>query len=166
MRNVEQGASGANNAEARAWIEERLRPKSWRGDEAVIHCPLKGHPDAHASASANSVKRTWYCHGCAASGTLTDLARELGVPPPPWQGANGTSGSIPARAAPPPDATYRYCDERGETVFEVVRLHGEKGFRQRHTADDGKIVWKVPPAGRGLPYRLPELAGARPAGDP
>ena len=163
MRNVVQGSD--NLAAARAWIEQHLDLKGWRGDEAEVHCPLSQHTDAHASASANPVNRTWYCHGCSAGDTLSSLAKTLGVQPPPWHAANSTNRSTPNSAAPPPAATFPYCDERGEKVFEVVRLHGKKGFRQRHTAD-GKSVWKVPPAGRGLPYRLPELSGIPASGKP
>ena len=164
MRNVVQPRrEDSNIAEARGWIERHLKLKSWRGDEADIGCPLPQHADAHASASANPVKRTWYCHGCVTGGKLSDLAVTLNLPPPPWGAANAING--PVRAAPSPDVTYPYCDERGTTVFEVVRLHSEKGFRQRHTAD-GKIVWKAPPAGRGLPYRLHELSGVPASGKP
>jgi len=164
MRNVEQGQS-ANIAEAHAWIEKYLDVRSWRGDEAEIRCPLPQHSDKHPSASANAAERVWFCHSCSIGGKLSDLAKKLGVAPPPWHSENGANGSIPARAAPPPDVVYPYRDERGEVIFEVVRLHGEKGFRQRHTTD-GKVVWKVPPAGRGLPYRLPELAGVPASGQP
>ena len=150
MRNVEQGSD--NIAEARAWIEQHLDLKDWRGDEAEVHCPLSQHTDAHASASANPVNRTWYCHGCDVGDTLSSLAETLGVEPPPWHAANSANGSTTNSAAPPPAAPFPYCDERGEKVFEVVRLYG--------------IVWKVPPAGRGLPYRLPELSGIPASGKP
>ena len=167
MRNVGQAHGKANSTEARAWIEQHLNPTSWRDDEAAIRCPLPQHSDAHPSASANSVNRAWFCHGCNAGGTLSDLAGKLGVPPPPWHEANNGNRSTPivSTSPPPSGETYTYCDERGGKVFEVVRLDGEKRFRQRHTAD-GKIVWKVPAAGRGLPYRLLELAAVAASGKP
>ena len=67
----------------RAWVDSHLKPKRWRGDEAAIRCPLPGHKDTHESASANPVKRVWYCHACDTGDTLFQLAKELGVAPPP-----------------------------------------------------------------------------------
>ncbi len=146
---------------ARAWIDQHLTPERWRGDEATICCPLPEHADAHASASANPVKCTWFCHGCNQGGTLSDLAERLDLPP--LHDAN--DGSVGAASPPPSGVTYAYRDERGDEIFEVVRLYGEKRFRQRHTAD-GKVVWKLPPAGRGIPYRLHELAAVPVSGKP
>jgi len=53
--------------------------------------------------------------------------------------------------------TYAYRDERGELLYEVVRLPG-KQFRQRRPDGQGGWVWKLGDVRRVL-YRLPELEG-------
>ena len=59
---------------------------------------------------------------------------------------------------------YSYTDEAGTPVFKVERQRAVGGrgkkFLQRHTAADGAVVWKLPPAGRGLVYHLPAVKRA------
>ena len=49
-------------------------------------------------------------------------------------------------------------------MFEVERRRAAGGrgkqFLQHHTAADGAVVWKLPPAGRGLVYHLPAVKRA------
>ena len=144
----------------REWIETALKPEKWHGDEASCRCPLPDHQDADPSFHANAAKAVWKCHGCNRSGTLRDLAAILGVPPPMLNGA-----APRGRTGRPPSKVYQYRDERDTVIFEVVRMDGKKDFRQRHQ-ENGQTVWKLPPAGRGQPYRLPEMQGAAAAGKP
>lgn len=51
---------------------------SFRGSEAEVRCPI--HGERNASMRINIDKGVFYCHGCGAKGTLTKLAKALGVP--------------------------------------------------------------------------------------
>jgi hypothetical protein len=77
--------------------------------------------------------------------------------------------SGPKPPAKPPDkkkppstivATYRYTDEHGQLLYEVVRLE-PKSFRQRRPdpANPGKWLWNMDGVPR-VPYRLHELVAA------
>ena len=55
-------------------------------------------------------------------------------------------------------ATYDYCDEAGNLLFQVCRLH-PKTFRQRRPNGSGGWEWKTKGT-RMVPYRLPELVAA------
>ena len=57
-------------------------------------------------------------------------------------------------------ATYDYCDERGELLFQVVRFN-PKDFRQRRPNGNGGWIWTVKGT-RQVLYRLPELIAASP----
>ena len=60
------------------------------------------------------------------------------------------------------DRVYRYRDEAGTVVFEVVRYRSPKDFRQRRPLPNGQYEWNL----RGIEpvlYRLPELIAADPA---
>lgn len=61
-----------------------------------------------------------------------------------------------------PVATYRYVNEHGQLLFEVLRFPG-KQFRQRRPDGNGGWVWKLGDAPRVL-YHLPELVRARDEG--
>jgi hypothetical protein len=52
-------------------------------------------------------------------------------------------------------ATYRYLDETGELLFEVLRYE-PKDFRQRRPDGKGGWLWNLDGV-RRVPYRLPEL---------
>lgn len=67
-------------------------------------------------------------------------------------------------AAPAGDVRYRYVDEQGQLLFEVVRKPG-KQFRQRVPDGQGGWVWKLGDTRRVL-YRLPEVLAAVAAGQP
>jgi hypothetical protein len=55
-------------------------------------------------------------------------------------------------------ATYDYCGEDGELLFQVCRLD-PKSFRQRRPDGNGGWIWSVKDVEK-VPYRLPELAEA------
>jgi hypothetical protein len=54
-------------------------------------------------------------------------------------------------------ATYDYCDERGELLYQVVRFD-PKDFRQRRPDGKGDWIWNLDGVQRVL-YGLPELQG-------
>lgn len=60
--------------------------------------------------------------------------------------------------------TYDYVDERGELLFQVVRLD-PKGFRQRRPDGNGGWEWSLRGTRRVL-YRLPQVLAAVAAGQP
>jgi hypothetical protein len=51
-------------------------------------------------------------------------------------------------------ATYDYTDDKGELLYQVVRLE-PKDFRQRRPDGKGGWVWRAPE--QRVPYRLAEL---------
>jgi RecA-family ATPase len=53
------------------------------------------------------------------------------------------------------DATYDYTDDKGELIYQVVRLR-PKSFRQRRPKGNGAWIWNVEGCRRVL-YRLPDL---------
>jgi replicative DNA helicase len=57
------------------------------------------------------------------------------------------------------DKTYRYVDEDGKLLYEVIRKH-PKGFSQRRPAGGGKWEWNLKGVRRVI-YRLPEVLGAK-----
>jgi hypothetical protein len=54
--------------------------------------------------------------------------------------------------------THDYLDERGEFLYQVVRLE-PKSFRQRRPDGEGSWIWNLEGI-RRVPYRLPELLEA------
>lgn len=60
------------------------------------------------------------------------------------------------------EAVYRYVDELGETLYEVVRFT-PKDFRQRRPDGRGGHIWSLGDTRRVL-YRLPEVVAAVAAG--
>jgi replicative DNA helicase len=57
------------------------------------------------------------------------------------------------------DKTYRYVDEDGKLLYEVIRKH-PKGFSQRRPAGGGKWEWNLKGVRRVI-YRLPEVLKAK-----
>jgi len=45
-----------------------------RSDGIMIRCPIPGHTDKVPSASINTEKNVWHCHGCEKGGDIYDLA--------------------------------------------------------------------------------------------
>jgi len=83
------------------------------------------------------------------------LERELGIERGGRPNAGGERRVV---------ATYDYCDERGELLFQVCRLH-PKTFRQRRPDGNGGWIWSTKGV-RVVPYRLPELIGVKRNGRP
>ncbi len=87
------------------------------------------------------------CQGCERKGTLAELAALLGI-------ENERRSRLDDRIA----AAYDYADERGELLFQTVRLYSPKDFRQRRRGSDG-WVWDLKGVRRVI-YRLPDLLSA------
>ena len=135
----------------------------------LVSCPCpdhgKGQGDHHPSLSVSSGDAgsvLLHCHaGCntenvvAAFGlTMADLkdgAARPGTPTPSKQ---------PRRLA----ATYKYLNESGKLLYEVIR-YAPKDFRQRRPDGHGDWVWNLGDTRRVL-YHLPQVIAAVAAGEP
>src|SRR5262245_16783081 len=131
---------------------------------------------SRGSVAVDLAKGTWFDHETQEGGGVFALvAREQKIELrecPAWLDDHGfevgakTNGDArsPSNERAKIIATYDYCDEFGEPLFQVVRLD-PKDFRQRRKAkpgDDPKNVrdgwvWSVKGM-RRVPYRMPEVA--------
>jgi putative DNA primase/helicase len=94
------------------------------------------------------------CHGCQASGdTVKYITLKRGMP---FADAVAYLAQEAKTAPEKPKivATYDYCDEHGELLYQTVR-YSPKDFRQRRPTPQG-WVWNLKDVRRVL-YRLPEL---------
>jgi putative DNA primase/helicase len=124
-------------------------------DRGEAHCPA--HEDRRASLTFREGKdgrALVTCHaGCnveAITGALGLTTHDLFVP----ESGNGKRREI---------ATYPYCDEAGELLYEVVRYE-PKDFRQRRPDGHDGWVWKLDKDTRRVLYRLPATLDAIKAG--
>lgn len=134
---------------------------SVRRGSGRTHCPA--HPDVRdpsLNVSDKDGTTLVHCHAACEQDRVLAALRERGL----WgDGGDGTRPPRPPRppappASPPPGrrivATYRYEDEEGTHLFDVLRYE-PKTFVQRRA--DG--AWTM--AGvRLVPYRLPEVLAA------
>jgi len=121
------------------------RSGSRKGVEIQFRCPYPdGHNngDANPSARYNPSKYVWRCDVCCNGAGWMDLADLLDVQ---WRSA-GPNG----------ETSYRYTDEEGEVLFEVVRQSNPKRFLQRRPDGSGGWIWNTRGIRRVL-YRLPEV---------
>ncbi len=134
-------------------------------------CPA--HDDRHPSLSVSigqSGGIVVHCHAqqCSAEAIAHAVGLELRDFAPPEM----------LRDEPPPElsfeqrivTTYDYRDERGELLYQAVRLRDPKEFRQRRICGAQLVnnkpepvwEWKLGKT-RRVPYRLPELLAAEPS---
>lgn len=138
-------------AELRDRGEVKPRGKGWRA-----LCPV--HGDTHPSLDIDEGEehRVLLCcrsRGCSAAQIVGALGLEL------RDLFNGTYRPDKLSFDERTLATYDYCDERGELLYQAVRLWDEKrgkDFRQRRPDGKGGWTWRLDDARRVL-YRLPEL---------
>jgi Protein of unknown function (DUF3987) len=113
------------------------------------------------SLSVNIAKGQWFDHEANEGGGVIDLIKRQGHPQPAtWLRSEGLLGApqVVPQAKPKIARTYDYRDERGELLYQVVRLE-PKDFRQRRPDGRGGWDWKLGDVRRVL-YRLPELIKA------
>jgi 5S rRNA maturation endonuclease (ribonuclease M5) len=130
------------------------------GDQKSCRCPF--HQDKQASMSINTTKGLWHCHaGCGGGSVLDLMARFENVTVADILKRHGEPSHFAKPTAPRENApnaeidrVYPYHNERGDEVYQVVRLK-PKSFRQRHQVD-GKWVWNMENVRRVL-YRLPHV---------
>ena len=126
--------------------------KKRAGDGINGPCPCCGGTDRFWIGSLPDGGQPWMAcsHGCS----FEDMRSKLGL-----DASGHANGGGPGHKP-----VYSYTDEAGTPVFEVERKGAVGGrgkqFRHRHTAAEGAVVWKLPPAGRGLVYHLPAVKRA------
>lgn len=135
----------------------RRNGKGWQA-----RCPA--HDDSRASLSINEGtdgRALLHCHaGCDTAVVVSGLGLKLADLMPPRTEAGprpkGAVGDNPRR--PRVVATYDYCDERGELLYQVIRRE-PKDFRQRRRVGED-WSWSLGDVRRVL-YRLPDVLAAK-----
>lgn len=162
--------------------KDRLRiPELWRllglDGEPAKSCRVPWREDQNPSGSVYDDGRRFHDHATNEDFDAPDFlarARNLPLKDAIAEFKRLASVEDTGPAAPPTRsnvsprivATYDYCDESGQLLFQVVRFE-PKTFRQRRpdpTARDG-WTWKLEGTRRVL-YRLPGLLAALATGEP
>jgi hypothetical protein len=124
---------------------EGLRQRS--GNQYTGNCPFgENHSDgkdSKPSFEVNIETGQYCCLSCNEKGNKHTFCKKLGITSP----KKSTMGKI--------ESIFPYTDEKGGTIFEVVRYEG-KIFKQRRPNGNGGYIGKT----KGLkqvPYKLPEL---------
>ena len=129
-------------------------------NEAKTLCPL--HSDTNPSLRVNIEKGVWFCDPCGKGGDLFQLvATYYGLTEFPLVakklatllGINSEADSLDTISA-----TYDYCDEKGELLYQKVRFD-PKGFKARRPDGMGGWTWNLEGVRRVL-FRLRELLAA------
>lgn len=128
-------------------IRERVRGLEFIGEQGKGHCPL--HEDKKKSFSINTAKRVWSCHKGCGSGSFDKLIKML-----------ETVHAAPSSECREIKKKYRYLDEEGVLLYEVLRYE-PKDFRARRPNGKGGWIWNLEGV-RRIPYGLPELLEASP----
>lgn len=119
------------------------------------HCPAHDDQCPSLSVSEGDDGRALVCchAGCNADAVCAAVGLRVSdlMPGSTLPARNKPSGNGNRRIV----ATYDYCDEAGEMLFQVVR-YDPKDFRQRRPKPGGGWDWSVEGV-RVIPYRLPEL---------
>jgi CHC2 zinc finger len=152
-----------------------------RGSELIGPCPRCGGDDRFG---VNIVKQIFNCRGCGKGGDIIDLVQHLdGVDfttaCTKLAGDRSAKGNGKDEPAAEPKkvvaAKYRYEDEAGNLLFEVLRIEYQnaagsfvlndgkhkKTFRQRRPDPEqpSKWIWNLDGV-RTVPYQLPQLLEA------
>jgi len=111
--------------------------------EYVAWCPFhddgNGKPPHQPNLCVS--ERGFICHACGEKGSLTKLAKKLGIE------MENLNNQI--------EATYDYLDEDGNPLFQQVRKPGKR-FMARRPDGKGDWIWNLKEVKRVL-YNLPEL---------
>jgi len=130
-------------------VVSRVGPVRPNGDGFFGRCPA--HDDRKPSLAIRQGRKgqvLMHCHaGCSVEQVCTALDLRLADLFPPKERGNGSTRRE--------EAAYRYVDETGKLLYEVVRF-APKDFRQRRPDGQGGFIWKLNGTRRVL-YRLPEV---------
>lgn len=128
------------------------RGKKPRGNEHGWAAQCPAHDDTNPSLSVstgNDQRALVHCHvGC----TTTEILAALDLQVADLFATPRTNGNRQIE-----DARYRYVDENGDHLFDVIRYWTDTGKTFRQQAADG--TWTTRDI-RKVPYRLPELVEA------
>lgn len=137
---------------------KQSRADQWRGP-----CPVHGGTDDNFAVDAATGRA--YCHSrCGRGWDLIGLEMELSGKD--FKAAKAGVFRIVGRTDEPKELKFRdrietaydYTDERGELLYQIVRLHSPKDFCQRQPDGKGDWIWKKNP--RQVLYKLPEVIAA------
>jgi hypothetical protein len=140
-------------------IEQLLRtcdldPIEQNDGELAILCPF--HAENTPSCFVNPKKRVFYCHGCTARGTLTQLIMKVRAVDKgtAWKLVGESSGQTVEFHQPDKnaEAIYSYHDAKRVLRKQVLR-YPEKKFKQRRPGRSGGWIWDV----KGVPTLLYNL---------
>ena len=153
------------------------------GEQSMTKCTAPGHDDGNASlhvAPGSKQPVVMKCHaGCETPNILggagIDFQMLLSPRDESAYGRWESTTDIWTPVTDPntgrqlqPSHIYKYTDEQGELLFEVLRIPTPKGkdFRQRHPDPSQKSGWKWNMNGvRRVLYHLPEVLKARANGE-
>jgi len=137
-------------------VLSKLSDAKPNGQGWQARCPA--HDDQNPSlsiAEGDDGRALLKCHaGCATEAVVAALGISMADLMP--SNSNRAAQAASRRIV----KTYDYRDERGDLLFQVVRME-PKTFRQRAPRPSGGWTWSVKNVRKVL-YRLPELLGADP----
>jgi len=151
------------NLNIKKYYEDELGSVQWNNKgQGMALCPF--HNDTIPSLSVNSIKGYFNCFECKVGGNIFEfhmqkykLEYKKALKALHSQ-AQEDAADKEAAKGPTIAATYDYCDEIGDLLFEVVRLE-PKGFYQQRQC--GMFRWARGLNGvRMVPYNLRELIGS------
>jgi 5S rRNA maturation endonuclease (ribonuclease M5) len=125
-------------------------------------CPQTQHKRGHCPVTINVAKQVWYCNDCKIGGSVIDweaIEKKIEPAEAMRQLRGGRNGANPPGARPQIVATYDYCDEAGNLLFQCVRQE-PKDFKQRRPDDTGGWIWNIQGVRRVL-YHLPQVIAAQ-----
>lgn len=146
--------------DAYPWIADRFANAKDEGERASADCPLKCHRTARVRFWCGRDGRLMF--GCYGGCSKLELLRAVKAG---WPDCF-PGGTVPERTAREMVATYRYRDEDGRELYQVVRFEPgwngrDKDMRPRYKDETtGAFVWGLPKERRRVLYRLPELLAA------
>lgn len=165
-----------------AHLESRgVKVRGGGKQRTATQCAAVVHRKDHWCVSIDADNQLWKCNDCQRGGTIIDwisieqgksigdVMRELsGVEPPlsyrpatiktPPASNGAHPGPLGAQVKPVIVATYDYVNERGELIFQSVRLE-PKSFRQRRQDGHGGWLWNMEGVTRIL-FNLPVVMAA------
>jgi len=142
----------------------RLHKVKKSGSGWSASCPCRADDDNPSISVGEGAdgRALIHCHrgdGCSTDEICKAMGMEIGDLFPPAPAEKPKSSSGPGRL----EDTYKYLDEHGRLVMEVLRYRdedGKKTFRQRRPSEDG-TGWSWSTSGIKKPlYRLPEVLEA------
>lgn len=130
------------------------------GSGFIARCPAHADKNPSLSVSLDGKKILVMCRaGCQTEAIVGELGLSMRdlfvVPDPAYKRANGRRSEIVD--------VYKYCDEKGEILYETVK-RADKTFSRRRPDGRGGYIWNWNGV-RRVPYRLPELIAAINSGE-